>query len=330
MEYASGINALGSVLWVLWVWSAPRSVLTVASVSLSFAGLQILKAGAFTAQLGRIAPSAGAWDLSSAQGEFRHLIVDSLPFYWLALLTMVQIQMPILVLAERSNSAQVGLYNVGFRLLNPLQLLMATGLSALYPYLSRAKVHDSARYMRTIELAIKMTIFVGSGFALVISLIRVEVVELLFGNAYTDSATAMAFQCWYTVLYAILCLLGTSLAASDKQRWLAQLATANTLVALPLIWIGTAHGATGLAAGLTVAMAIDLVYVWIVFQKSLPGRLNPGLVVRYFTILGCAAISSRLIPINSPLMVRAAMAGIVLIGTGMVVLKGWKQAKKPI
>lgn len=328
MEYSSGISALGSILWALWIWSLPRSTLTVASVSFSFAMLQILKAGAFTSQLKRIAPTAGPWDLSSARGEFRRLIVDSFPFYWLALLTMFQIQIPILLLAERSDPTQVGLYNVGFRLLNPLQLLMATGLSALYPYLSKAKVHDPARYMKTIELAIKITIFVGSGLAMVISFIRVEVVKILFGSPYLKSADAMVFQCWYTVLYAMLCLLGTSLAASDKQRWLANLSTANTIVVLPLIWIGAAHGATGLAAGLAGSAVINLVYVWIVFQKSLPGRLDPRLAVQSFGILACAGVGSRIIPITCPVIIRVAMAGIILIGIGIVVLKGWQKVEK--
>ncbi len=240
-------------------------------------------------------------------------------------MTMVQNLLPILVLAERSNSAQVGLYNAGFRLLHPLQLIMGTGLSALYPYLSRARAHDPARYMRTITIAFKMIVIAGSGFALAISLVRFEVVELLFGSAYSGSADAMAFQCWYSVLFGILCLLGTSLAACDKQRWLALLTTAYTLVALPLIWIGTAHGATGLAAGLLTGAAINLVYHWIVFQKSLPGRLEPSLVPRLISILGCAALIGRFIPLAWPLVFKAAAAAIVLLGTGIFGVKAWKQ-----
>ena len=45
MEYSSRILALGSVIWVLWIWCAPASILTVALVSLSSGLLQLLKAG---------------------------------------------------------------------------------------------------------------------------------------------------------------------------------------------------------------------------------------------------------------------------------------------
>ncbi len=325
MEFPSAINALGSVLWVVWIWGAPAPLLTVASVSLSFAALQVLKALALTSRIGPRAPRGGSLSSAGAWGAAQRLVLDSLPFYWLALMTMVQNLLPILVLAERSNSAQVGLYNAGFRLLHPLQLIMGTGLSALYPYLSRARAHDPARYMRTITIAFKMIVIAGSGFALAISLVRFEVVELLFGSAYSGSADAMAFQCWYSVLFGILCLLGTSLAACDKQRWLALLTTAYTLVALPLIWIGTAHGATGLAAGLLAGAAINLVYHWIVFQKSLPNRMDPGVVGRSFILLAGAIGASWLIPKGLALLNKAFL---VILVVGLCLTALWREWKR--
>jgi len=325
MEYPSAINAIGSIFWVLWIWGAPETWLTVASVSCSFAGLQVLKAMALTSRFGKIAPLAEARSAGAATDESRRLVVDSLPFYWLALMTMVQNQLPILVLAERSNSTQVGLFNAGFRLLNPLQLLMGTGLSALYPYLSRARAHDTVRYMRTVELAFRMIAVVGGGAALAISLVRFEIVELLFGSAYAPSADAMAFQCWFTVLFAVLSLLGTSLAACDKQRWLALLTTAYTIVALPLVWIGTARGATGLAAAMVAGAAINLVYHWIVFQKSLPGRIAPGVVLRSFALLGGAMASSWLFSRAFIAPVRILMAISIL---GLLLKFAWGEWKR--
>lgn len=329
MEFSSWINTLGSVVWVLWVWCAPASILTITAVSLSFVLLQLVKAGTFSWQIRRIIPSTYILGKGSLPKNARHLVIDSLPFYWLALMTMAQNQFPVLILAERSKLEQVGLFNVGFRLLIPLQLLIMTGLSVLYPYLSKAKFRNTAEYMQAIEKALKMTVVFGSCGAFLLSLFRKEVVAILFGAKYAGSSDAMAYQCWYTVLYAILCIIGISLAASDKQRWLAALTTAYTLVALPIIWFGAAYGATGLAAGMIIGASINLTYHWYFFQKSLPSKFQTKGVIRFLIILISAALCSWLIPTNDFMPLKVIIAFIILSGMMIIILKNWKQVGKP-
>lgn len=330
MEFSSWINTLGSVIWVLWVWCAPTSVLTIVVVSFSFALLQLFKSGIFSWRLRRIIRFPNKLDKRGVQkAAARGLIIDSLPFYWLALMTMVQNQLPVLILAARSNSEQVGLFNVGFRLLIPLQLLVMTGLSVLYPYLSQAKIQNAAQYMQAIERALKMIIVIGGSCAFLVSLLRMEVVYILFGAKYAGSSNAMAYQCWFTVFYAILCLIGTSLGASDKQRWLAALTTVYTIIAFPIVWFGTAYGATGLAAGMAVAAAINLSYHLYFFIKSLPGKLHPRILVRSILILISAILFSWLIPTNIFLIIKVAIAIIVLFFIGKLLWKEWKHVKVP-
>jgi O-antigen/teichoic acid export membrane protein len=323
MEFSSWINTAGSLFWVLWVWVVPASVLTIEVVSISFALLQVAKAGAFIWKIKLIIPSAPSLDKRSAKKNARYLMIESLPFFWLALLTMLTNQLPILLLAERSNPEQVGLFNVGFRLLNPLQLLIITGLSVLYPYLSQAKDRENAKYMRAIESALKMTVLIGSGCAFLITLFRVEIVKILFGADYAGSADAMVFQCWYTVLYAILCLIGTSLGASNKQKWLAALSTAYTLIVMPIIWFGASYGATGLAAAMAIGALINLSYHWYVFQRSLPGRFPRRDIIISIIIFGCAVLGSWLTAANNSLIIKAILMIVVLLAMAIFILKEW-------
>ncbi len=132
MEYSAGVNLAGSLLWVVAAWAVPAHWLTPVHVSLGFAGLQLLKATAYgvvayRASYMRGAVPKGQWSMA------RSLHVQSLPFYWLALVTAATGQLPILFLAERSGTAEVGLYNVGYRLISPLQMALTTALMALYP-----------------------------------------------------------------------------------------------------------------------------------------------------------------------------------------------------
>jgi O-antigen/teichoic acid export membrane protein len=242
-------------------------------------------------------------------------------------MTMVQNQLPILMLAERSSFEQVGLFNISFRLLIPLQLLVNTGLSVLYPYLSQLKIQNAAKYMRATENALKMIVVVGSSFALLISLFRIEVVKILFGAKYVGASDAVALQCWYTVFYAVLCLIGTSLAATDKQHWLAALTTFYTIVALPIIWLGTAHGATGLAAGMAIGGFINLTYHWYYFRKSLPGKLQSRSIVHLFIILGGAVLGSWIFPEDNSIALKAIIASAVIVFGGIALLKTWEQLR---
>jgi O-antigen/teichoic acid export membrane protein len=323
MEFSSWINSLGSFLWVIWVWCVPASMLTVAVVSLSSALLQLFKAGVLRWQVTGIIPAYRS-DERNTRKDTRHLVRESLPFYWLALMSMAQGEFSVLILAGRSNSEQVGLFNVGFRLLRPLAIFIATGLSVLYPYLSRAKIQDTAEYMQAINKAFKTIIVMGSSCAFLVSLLRTEVVQILFGAKYAGSSDAIAFQCWNAVLYAILCLIGTSLAASDKQRWLAALSTACTIIALPIIWFGTPFGATGLAIGMVIGSAMNLTYHWYFFRKSLPGKIQSRVTIRYFIVFGIAFLCSWITPINTPVPIKIFISCIIIFAVSIYLTKQWR------
>lgn len=326
MEFSSRTNTLGSAIWVLWVWCVPASLLTIATVSLSFALLQIFKAVLLSWQVKRVIPPAYPLDRPSLKKDARTLIKDSLPFYWMMLLETMQGGLPVLILAQRSNPEQVGLFNIGFRLLRPLQLLFLTNITVLFPYLSKAKQKNPAQYMRAMERALKITLVIGGACAFLVSLLREEVVNLLFGEKYGGSADAVAYQCWYTVLWAIVMLIGTSLLASDRQHLWAVLTTIFTIFTLPIIWYGAGHGATVLAAWKAVGVAITLIFIWPFFKKSLPSGFQSRDVIYSCAVLGIAILCSWLLPSNISLAIKILIAGIIFSILAFVLLKEWKRA----
>jgi len=325
MEFSSRTNTIGSIIWVLWVWCVPASVLSVAVISFSFALLQISKAILLGRQVNRVIPEARPLDRSHLRKDALSLMIASLPFYWMMLLETVSHGLPVLILAQRSNPEQVGLFNVGFRLLNPLRLLFLTSTSVLYPYLSNAKVENPAQYMKVIEKALKAALVLGSACAFLVFLLRVEVVSLLFGEKYGGSSDAMAYQCWFIVLLAIQYIFGISLLAGDRQRLWAILTTVYTIIILPIVWFGAGHGATGLAAGMAVGVAISVIFIWPFFKKSLPSGFQSKNVTRSFIVFGIAILSSWLMPNNISLVIRIPIACIILFTLAILLLKEWKK-----
>lgn len=325
MEFSSRTNTIGSAIWLIWVWCVPISVLTVAAICFSFALLQILKAITLSYQVKRVIPNVHSLARSNLKKDALSLIITSLPFYWLLLLETMQADLSVLILAQRSSPEQVGLFNIGFRLLRPLRLLFLTNISVLYPYLSRVKEENPAQYMRAIERVLKITLIAGGLSAFLISLLRTEVVRFLFGEKYIGSADALAYQCWYINLWAIMILIGTSLLASDRQRLWAVLTTVYTIFMLPIVWFTAAHGATVLASGIAVAIAANLIFIWPFFKKSLPGKFQSRDVIRSFVVLGIAILCSWLIPDNISLPTKILISCVVLCILVILLLKEWKQ-----
>jgi len=309
MEYTAGINLAGNVLWVGVAWSVPQTWITPINVSLAFAVLQGGEAVVYfllaaRGHLFRGNPQSTTW---------RSLVGQSAPFYWLALLTAATGQLPILLLAQRSGPAQVGLYNAGYRMVSPLQMASATALAALYPALSRQSgKSDDEQFMATVHGALLGITLLGTGGALVISILRTEIVGILFGQAYRATADALAFQCWYVVLLAIFTLIGTELAARDRQKWLAGLSTAYTLIALPILWLGAGTGATGLAIAMVVAGLVNMTYHWVVFQRSLPRPVSGLFTLRLVLIAGAGMLLALTIPQAWALWTRALVSLLVL------------------
>ena len=324
MEFSSRTNVIGSAVWVLYVWCAPASLLTVAVMSFSFALLQISKAVLLGWQVQRVIPTTNRLVFSNLKKDALNLIKESIPFFWMMLLEMIQFSLPILILAQRSNPEQVGLFNVGFRMLRPLRLLLMTAISALYPYLSKIKVENPTKYLRVVESALKAALILGSTSIFIVFLFRVEVVNLLFGEKYDGSADAMAYQCLFLVLLGIQFIIGTSFLASDRQRLWAVLTTVFTIFTLPIVWFGADYGATGLAISMSIGVAISLFICWPFFMNKLPAGFKSRSIFLPFIILCLSVILIWLIPPSISISIKIIAACLSLLFLAVFILNQWK------
>lgn len=319
MEYSAGINFAGSLLWSVAAWGAPGYLLTPLNVTVAYVLLQTGKALAYLAASRGVGylrrPSYSAECLR----EGRDVLSQSLPFYWLAILTAVTNQLPILFLAGQSGSAEVGLYNVGWRLVGPIEMIVLSALAALYPGLSQAAVSNNRRFLLAVEQLLFGITLLGTAAAVAISLLRFEIVQLLFGAKYVAAADALAYQCWYSVLLGVLSVIGTTLGSEDKQKTLALLSSCYAAVATPVLWLGASHGATGLSEAMVVAAVLNLPYHWVVFQRSLPGRVPASHGLGLVAIVASGMAAGWLISPQLPLLWRVALVVVLLIplaGTG--------------
>jgi O-antigen/teichoic acid export membrane protein len=315
MSGSASINLFGSVIWISAVLLAPHTYFSVVSVMTAFVLLQLSKSALYFIRLKFHIEKPVAQESVASET----LIRQSAPFYWLALLTAVSTQIPILFLAERSGQTEVGLYNIGYRLLLPLQLLINTLLSTIYPILSRTFIKEPDRFKRIIRGSFIGISVIGTLGGIVVTLLKTEIVTLLFGSRYENGAQAMALQVWYFLMYAYFCLIGTILGAIDRQKWLAILSTVYAAVVVPLLWYGSSYGASGLAGAFLCAACVNMIYHWIAFRRLASGVLSNTAQLLVFIVPVSGFIISFSVPSTLGLAWRL-MACLLFVGASAIVM----------
>lgn len=304
MDLSASINAVGSLLWAVAIWFVPASWITPLTVIGAFALLQCVEAIAYVAFIRSAGLLRGPARLAPVVGLMR----AGLPFYWLALLTAATNQVPVLLLGARSGPAEVGLYNAGYRLTFPLQVMISGAMTALYPGLAQLSQQNNDHFRSTVCRAALGLALLGSAGALTVSLLRSELVMVIFGSSYSVTADAIAFQVWYTVIYSLHVLVGTVLAASDRQAWLATLSSGYAAFSLPILWWSAANAATGLALGILFAAVVSIFIHWAVLMRLVPDRrLLVVSMVILVSLLGAGLLAWR-IPQTSPFFIRGGIA----------------------
>jgi PST family polysaccharide transporter len=314
MEYSAVITLSGSILWVTATWSVPEEWITSNTVTISYVALQFGKAivyGILGVRKRFLGPGIRYW-----RAAIGPMLRNGLPFYWLSILTAATNLLPILFLAERSGESQVGLYNVGYRLIGPMQMVMGTALAVIYPSLSQVSLNNGPKLFQVVRSALYGMTLLGTACATCVTLFRYDVVDLLFGSAYRLSADALAFQVWYGVLFSLLSLMGTVLAAMDRQLLLAGLSTCYAIVSLPILWWGAGHGATGLAMAIVSGAVVNFSYHWVIFQRALPHRIRKQDVAVLVLILVAGVGVGVMLPGDASSLVRASVVIAMLMGVG--------------
>ncbi len=302
MEFSAFISLVGSIIWVTFAWTAPKHFFTPFSTCLVFTLLQIVKAFGYFVSVHR----ADLLKKTDVVISYKYLLKNGLPFYWLALLTSATSQLPIFFLSQKVGVVEVGFYTAGLKFTMPMQMMVMTLMMSLYPGLSKISLVEPEKFLTILQRSVSSLIIIAALIASFVSLFRFELVSILFGKNFYNAGSALMLQIWYTSLLAVFNIIGITLAASDRQIWLAKLATAYTIISMPLLWIGAGYGATGLAFAMLISGIINITYHLYFFQISLPFRFSLSFYLILFGTLGSAMILSMSLSNELSFMIRIA------------------------
>lgn len=286
MEWNTIIGIASSLLTLAIYLLMPRSAFSVASVLAVYLGVFVLKDIAYYLCLKRFRllqledtdlkiTSSACWDYLKA----------AMPFYVMYLLGLFTGQFPILFLEKHSGIEQVAFFNTANKLLLPITLFMTTAFSAFFPNQSILFAEDRQAFSDQTRKVMSLVCGAGIYMALSVCLFKEELVLLLYGEAYAQTANVMACQCWYVVMYGIFCLNGNTLGAADAQKKLAVCSVVYAIVSTPILFVSSKYGADGLAAGFVVASVINLMYIFPVLKTTVGGSFDWKFSVTLLSVL---------------------------------------------
>jgi O-antigen/teichoic acid export membrane protein len=222
---------------------------------------------------------------------WRRILPEALPFALTGLFTTIYFYIDSVLLSVMRGAEAVGLYNAPYRLIMVLLFIPTVISTAVFPAMSRfhATANDSFRliYKRYFKYMAIVSVPLGIGTTLLAG----QIITLIFGVAYGNSAIALQILIWATVFIFLTAAFLRLFETSNRQMIVTKIA----------------------AVGLVENVTLDVI---LIPRFSYVGASIATAATELTVLLLCVFVSSR---ITYPLSKKDA-AGLVKIGAASVLM----------
>jgi O-antigen/teichoic acid export membrane protein len=227
--------------------------------------------------------------LSVSWARARSLMGTSLPLAIGNVMVLILARLDAVILSAIKGNTAVGQYGAAYRLFEGTAFFSTVfGLSA-YPVLSRLTRDTTPTIGEAYEKGCKAlaVLLVPVGTALV--LFAEPVTELLYGSAYSESATPLRFLGIATPLWGLLTFTMFVLAAMERQRLIGWVLAFGVVVNVALnLALIPPHSLDGAAAAMAMTLAIiDALLIAIAVRNA--GPLRP-VRIGVSSLVGCVVM----------------------------------------
>ncbi|MEO5893939.1 MAG: oligosaccharide flippase family protein [Ferruginibacter sp.] len=330
MEFSGIINFMSTLCWLATILLIPNSQLSLKLIFSLFVLFNTIKTIVYFFSLYKSDYLKGFLSEKIEKIQVVAFSKECLPYYYLALFTLLSNQIPLLFLEYRSGVEQIGFFNIASKVLMPINLILTTALAAIFPNLSRLFVSNYNQFIRNVKIIFTLIALFSIAGAFGVTLFRKEVIHLMYGDKYKSSGLVLGYQCWYIATYSTVCLIGTILGAINKQKTLSYLSIVCTIIQVPILWFGSKYGAEYLSAAFLVATVITLIIHVFVINNFLKKDLS---FIFYLKILAAYVLGylvSLLTPADLALIYKIMIFLVISLIGGYVIFKKYKNNLKKI
>jgi O-antigen/teichoic acid export membrane protein len=203
------------------------------------------------------------WGYSRMRADpalIRHLRSLAGTFVVISIFGVVFKQVDVLMLGKMKDSATVGIYSAGFRLIQIGMQFLPAFMLALFPRMAEAFVRSPEQLRTIAERALKLLMTFIIPVATVTTVLADQLIYFFYGPGYGESAIALRILVWMLVLFFVNSVLYRTMLASDNERVTLRVAGVNMVssVILNLLLIPR-WGANGVAVASLVTTLIAVV-----------------------------------------------------------------------
>jgi O-antigen/teichoic acid export membrane protein len=242
----------------------------------------------------------------------------------MTLFALIYLQADSVIVGVVYDKHAVGLYTAAYALTAGLQIIPWQIAVALAPVFARSHVSDPDGFRDTWHRGLRLVLIVALPFSLVTSLLAAEVMDLVFGPAFSAGTGALAILVWSSPVWATNMVVAAALRGARRDSWLAATTGLGVIFNLGLnVWAIPRFGIDG-AAAVTVGteMAVLLAQGWLAVSRGvvpLPRLpyLRIALALVALSGVAVAGLGNEVIAVASAAVCAYA---IVLVLTGAVSL----------
>ncbi|RXK87350.1 oligosaccharide flippase family protein [Filimonas effusa] len=292
MEFTGIISLANNIVWVIIILLIPKQYFNLDVLFSVFVGLNLLKTLVYIFSIYKFNYFTGDFSGHNLKYDLKEMTRDSMPYYYLAILTLLSNQIPVLFLEHRSGVAEVAYYNVANKVLSPMSLILNTALTALFPNLAKLFVADRKGFSERIKNIFLIMSLLGIIGAFGVTFFLKEIILIIYGEKYLNTSLVLGYQCWYMAIYSLVCLIGTVLGVIDRQKQLSRLSIICTLLQVPILWVGAKYGAEYLSLSFLIATAISLLFHIATLKRFLKHDLSYSFFIKIIALFALAYVVS--------------------------------------
>jgi len=239
-----------------------------------------------------------------------HLLRDAAELGGFMALFLLSMRLDQILLFHLRGDADLALYAAGVRLGEALGIIPEAAVVTLFPLLASSEHRAPERFRETYRLGFKYLSATGVFMALALTVMRHDVVRILYGAEFAAAATPTALLGWNTC-FAYLGVIHMSLfVAQSRQRALLGVSAIalSSAVALDLLLIPT-WGASGAALAALLANVVGFA-CWVALRPTRPYMLT-ALAESWRAALAAAMVAAVVWALA--LSTTAAMVALLLL-----------------
>jgi O-antigen/teichoic acid export membrane protein len=265
------VNVSTSVIWLLFVIFFAQKGINAGSLFLVFTGINLLTCLSYfwILKSGKLIAGIRGPFASSAMA----LLKQSWPYFVLVLLGLPYNYLTNNFLDLNSTKKEIGYFNLSQKLMSPVSLVIMFSLSALFPNLSNLWVTDQEKFKNLIRKGIDLMFLGALMLCFLYTAFAEYIIKLFFSSKYYSVIEISQMQIWFVFLMGINSFIGTIWGATNNEKLLVKSSVINSIIALPILYIGSKYGALGLSYGYVISFALFEIYLWIDFKKSIKMQL---------------------------------------------------------